>query len=176
MLTDFIIDSPQAGQETELSALAPPYEMPHNNNALSGAPLQSQTADLITILTNPETGITYKKAAQTTWILLKKTTVLLVYLSATVFALFVWLCGIGFQGGHYFREWLEVKPPSLGEVVYAMLRMFAFPFVKLYQWAMETVKKTLGLEVQFDSLKDEVDTTECVELLVNLDPAESEAA
>lgn len=176
MLTDSMVDSPQTGQETELSALAPLYEMPHNANALSGAPLQSQTADLITILTDPETGITYKKAAQITWILLKKTTLLLVYLSATVFALFVWLCGIGFHGGHYLREWLEVKPPSLGEVVYAMLQMFAFPFVRLYQWAVETVKKTLGLEVQFDSLKDEVDTTECIELPVKLDPAEGKAA
>ena len=171
-----MIDSPQAGQKTELGALAPLYEVPPKANALSGVPLQSQTADLITILTNPETGITYKKAAQTTWILLKKTTLLLVHLSVTVFALFVWLCGIGFQGGHYFREWLEVKPPSLGEVVYAMLQMFAFPFVRLYQWAMETVKKTLGLEVQFDSLKDEVDTTECDELLVTLDPADGKAA
>jgi hypothetical protein len=131
---------------------------------------------LITILTNPETGTTYKKAAQITWILLKKITLLLAYLSVTAFALFVWLCGIGFQGGQHFREWLEVKSPSLGEVVCAVLQIFAFPFVRLYQWAMETVKKTLGLEVQFNSLKDEVDATECDELLVKLDPADGEAA
>lgn len=172
---DPMIDPSQDGRKSELDALAPFYQVPPNAKEFSGVPLQSQTADLITTLTNPETKITYKKAAQTSWILLKKVALLLAYLSVTGFALFVWICGIAFQGGHHFREWIEVKSPSFGEVVFAVLQVVAFPFVRLYQWAIETVRKTLGLEVEFNSLRDEMNTPESDELPVRLTPMDSEA-
>lgn len=176
MMTDPIIDSPQDGQKAELDALMSLYQGNPNAQTFSGVPLQSQTVDLITTLTDPETKITYKKAAQTTWVLLKKVALLLAYLSVTAFALFVWICGIAFQGGHYFREWIEIDSPSFGEVVAAVLRVFAFPFVRLYQWAIETVRKTLGLEVEFNSLKDEMNTPTSDELPAKPDLTGSEAA
>jgi hypothetical protein len=149
------------GRKSKLDALAPFHQAPpHAKEEFSGVPLQTQTADLMTTLTDPETKITYKKAAQTSWILLKKAALLLAYLGVTGFALFVWICGIAFQGGHHFREWIEVKSPSFGEVVFVVLQVVAFPFARLYQWAIETVRKTLGLEFKFNSFKDEINTPE----------------
>jgi hypothetical protein len=158
MIIDSTIAHSQAVQKAETGGLMSLSAVNHASEASSGIPVQSQTADLIKTLANPETGDTYKNAATITWNLLKKTTLLLFYLSVLVFGLFVWLCGIGFQGGHYFREWIEVKRPSLSEVVCAVLRAIAFPFVSLYHWAATMVRQTLGWEVQFNSIQPDDET------------------
>jgi hypothetical protein len=157
MSTDPTMSASQEMQKAESSSLMPLYE-PHAEPA--GIPLQAQTADLIQSLTHPETGTTYKNAAALTWALLKKAGLWLAYLAVTLFAVLVWICGIGFKGGHNFREWIEVKSPSVEEVVCAVLRVVAFPFVSLYYWANAVVKKTLGWEIQLNSLKLDAETTQ----------------
>jgi hypothetical protein len=148
-----MIEQPVDAQKDGQAKLAIVSDSKRNLEASLGTPLQQQSAELIKTLSNPETSVTFKNAASTAWRLLKTLTAMLFYGSVTVFALVIWICGIGFQSGHYFRKWIEVESPSTNEIVCTVLRAIAFPLVNLYQWANAFVRESLGWEVQFNALK-----------------------
>jgi hypothetical protein len=136
----------QQNAKGELVQMAAP-----TNSSLSSlnGPLQYRTAELMRILSDQETGATYKHGLRTTLNLLKVTVALLFHLVLKGFALVVWIWGIGFQLGYYFRKWIEVTGPSADEIVCAFLWGTARPFVLLHQWATSF----LNLEDQ-DPLSD----------------------
>ncbi|NET37781.1 MAG: hypothetical protein F6K19_38205 [Cyanothece sp. SIO1E1] len=155
-----MINQPLDAQNDERNQLMMLSVTKRDAETLPETPLRQQTAELIKILATRETGIIYKDAAVTTLNVLKALAVLLFQLLVTAFAFLIWLWGIGFQCGHYFREWIEVKSPSVSEVVCVVLQAIALPFVSLYNWAAAFVRASFGWEVQFNCLESGTDTTQ----------------
>lgn len=120
-----------------------------------GTPLQRQTAELMKVLATGDTGTTYKNALVTSLHVLKIFAIWLFQVALTVFAVLVWLWGIGYQGGYLFRKWIEVNSPSTSELVCTVLKTVAAPFVRLYEWAADFVAVSFGWDVQFKCLETE---------------------
>ena len=110
-----------------------------------------ELSQLFSLLSADETSNTYQKAAEKTWLLLKKTIVLFLFVVCFIVALPIWVGGIGFQAGFKFRQWLETDQPSLEQIVYRMLEAIAYPFKQAYAWASWFVKQYLNWEVSFSS-------------------------
>jgi hypothetical protein len=129
------------------------------NSKVGQAPLTSvqRTAnDLWATLSEKDTGTVYQQAATKTWKLLKQTLALLFFLWMLLAAVIIWIWGIGFRSGLQFRTWLEVKQPTLNEIISAMLQfLLVWPLKGAVEWANEFVKKYLGWEVEFNPIESE---------------------
>lgn len=124
-MTEQLQGMPPASQ----SQLAP---SPVKDNIAS----KSLFAELTQLFSNPATGEPYKHSVETTVTLLKVTAVLLLRLGVTLFAMAIWLWGLGFQLGYYFRKWIEeTEDLSVDKVVCKVLWVVTRPFVRLHQWA-----------------------------------------
>jgi glucan phosphoethanolaminetransferase (alkaline phosphatase superfamily) len=127
------------------------------NSEVGQAPLasvQKKANDLWATLAEKDTGTVYQQAAAKTWKLLKQTIALIFFLWVLLAALIIWIWGIGFRSGLQFRTWLEVKQPTLDELISTILQVFfVWPFKWAVAWANEFVKKYLGWEIEFDPIK-----------------------
>ena len=126
---------PQGVQPDRQSQLAQLSPRQGDAAALTPAPIQQQSAELIRILSDQETGATYKSSLDTTVNLVKLTTALLLRSVITAFAAAVWVWGFGFQLGRHFRQWIEETGPSSEQIVCNLLWAVTRPFVALHQWA-----------------------------------------
>ena len=154
-MTDPIIDQPPVEQTEDSAQVIPLYRSQGDSETFIGTPLQRKTAELVKILATRETGSTYSDAAVTTLKLLKAFAAWLFQLSLTMFALAVWLWGLGFKGGYRFRAWIEEQAPSSEEIVCAVFRAMAFPFVVLYKWASAFGWSSLGLKDPLNAIATE---------------------
>jgi hypothetical protein len=101
-------------------------------------------------LSEKDTVVVYQQAAGKTWELIKQVFTVIFFLFSLVIALIIWAWGIAFQSGLNFRNWLEVKQPTLGEIVSALLIYLAWSFKHAYEWAASFIKKYLGWEIKFE--------------------------
>ncbi|MBE9013393.1 hypothetical protein IQ250_24680 [Pseudanabaenaceae cyanobacterium LEGE 13415] len=107
---------------------------------------------ILSLLSEPDTSTTYQKAAEKTWLLLKKAIVLFLFIGCFIVALPIWVSGVGFQYGFRFRKWLDTEQPSIEQIVNRLLEFIAAPFKAAYAWASWFVKQYLNWGVQFDSV------------------------
>jgi hypothetical protein len=103
-------------------------------------------------LLEKDTVVVYQQAAGKTWELFKQAIAVIFFLFRLLIALIIWVWGIAFQSGLNFRNWLEVKQPTLDEIVSALIKVFVWPLSHAYQWAGSFIKKYLGWEIKFDPI------------------------
>lgn len=119
----------------------------------------AELSELFSLLSASDTSTAYQKAAEKTWLLLKKTIVLLLFVFCLIVAMPIWVSGIGFQMGFKFREWLEKEQPSLEQIISRILDFVAYPFKQAYAWANWFVKQYLNWEVSFDPARSTAAST-----------------
>ena len=107
---------------------------------------------LCTTISEKDTVVVYQKAAGKTWDLFKQVIAIIFFLFRLLIALIIWVWGIAFQSGLYFRNWLEVKQPTLDEILSALRKVLGWPLNRAYKWAASLIKKYLGWEIKFDPL------------------------
>ncbi len=105
---------------------------------------------LCRILSEKDTVVVYQQAAGKTWDLLKQATAVIYFLFRLLIALIIWVWGIAFQSGRYFRNWLEVKQPNLDEITSALFKYLVWSAKRAYEWSASFIKKYLGWEIKFD--------------------------
>lgn len=110
-----------------------------------------EISQLLSMLKEDETSGTYQKAAEKTWVLFKRVVMLVLFTFSLIVALLIWLYGMGFQAGFYFRRWLEVERPPIEKVTSLILNYLSLPFRKAYDWANWFVKEYLHWQISFDS-------------------------
>lgn len=122
-----------------------------------------EISQLLSMLHEEDTANTYQKAAEKTWTLFKRLTMLILFTFSLIIALLIWLYGIGFQAGFYFRKWLEVERPPIEKVTSLILDYLSWPFRKAYDWAKWFVKEYLHWEVSFDDANSQPPTSTSTE-------------
>lgn len=70
---------------------------------------------------------------------------LLFLLLAVAFVLWAW--GLSFQTGRLFRRWMTLEKPDVGEALYKLGEIVAFPFAYASQWSQQKVKEYWGIEL-----------------------------
>ena len=103
-------------------------------------------------LNEKDTVVIYQQAAAKSWELLKQAIAVIFFLFRLLIALIIWVCGIAFQSGLNFRNWLEIKQPTLDEILSALFKVLLWSLNHAYQWAASFIKKYLGWEIKFDHL------------------------
>jgi hypothetical protein len=103
-------------------------------------------------LNEKDTVVMYQQAVGKTWEIFKQAMAVIFFLFRLLIALIIWVCGIAFHSGLNFRNWLEVKQPTLDEIVSALLKVLVWSSNHAYEWAASFIKKYLGWEIKFDSL------------------------
>ncbi|PSR16857.1 hypothetical protein C8255_15635 [filamentous cyanobacterium CCP3] len=136
--------------------------------ALAAGPLQHQTTELVRIFSDQATGETFKRSLGTALYVFKLMGALLLRLAVVGVAVVVWVWGLGFQLGYYFRKWIDNTSPTAEEIVCNVLWAIARPFVLLYQWA----NSFLGWEDPLKQLKQQLNSAPPTESEV---PAEAPA-
>lgn len=154
-------------QESQSSLVTLSHDSSVAKYPLQNNPVREQAGQLWAILSQDDTATTYQQAAVKTWKLFKQAIILIFFLFVLLIALVFLLWGIGFQSGRQFRRWLEIKQPTLDDLLYIMLEIIVLPFKRAFEWANSFIKKYLGWEIQFDDL--------CPEL-VTANPQESNPA
>ncbi|OUL35148.1 hypothetical protein [Nostoc sp. 106C] len=114
-------------------------------------PIQ-QAIQLWETLSQKDTVVVYQQAAGKTWDLFKQAIALISFSFFLLIALIIWVWGIAFQSGSYFRAWLEVEQPTLEQTISALLKFLLWPFERVYEWSSSFIKKYLGWEIKFNSI------------------------
>jgi hypothetical protein len=107
---------------------------------------------LFSLLRADDTSMTYQKAAEKTWALVKKTIVLLLFVLCFTLALPIWLAGVGGQAGFHFYKWIDETNPSPEQIADRIIQVLIVPFQRAYAWASGFVKAYFGWEISFDAL------------------------
>jgi hypothetical protein len=105
---------------------------------------QYQVDQLWAVLREENTADAYQQAGAKTWKLFKHLVALLLYVWLLLLAIVIWIWGIGFQSGYYFRKWISDEEPTSVEIVTACLKVLLLPFAWAYAWASEFVHSQLG--------------------------------
>ncbi len=122
-------------------------------------------------LNEKDTVVIYQQAVGKTWELFKQAIAVLFFLFRLLIAFIIWVCGIAFQSGLNFRNWLEVKQPTLDEIVSALLQVVVWSPNHAYQWAASFIKKYLGWEIKFDPLTPKSPATKPEETTASVAPS-----
>ena len=132
--------------------------LPIQDNPIQGA------IQLCTTLSEKETVVVYQEAAGKTWVLLKQAFFVIFLLSRLLIALIIWVCGIAFQSIQHFWNWLEVKKPTIRQILSKLGKILSQALVYVYEWAASLIKEDFGWEVNFDACcKPETPPTETQE-------------
>lgn len=105
-------------------------------------------------LSNAETIAVYHFAIAKTWDLLKRAAqlVLLLFLFAVTVA--VWLWAVSFHSGRSLRVWLEIKNPTLPELLTAVKNLFSQTLRSVWNWTRSQLKNQFGIEVNLPNLPE----------------------
>ncbi|OUL37352.1 hypothetical protein BV372_02865 [Nostoc sp. T09] len=103
-------------------------------------------------ISQKDTVVIYQQAAAKTWNLFKQAIALISFLFFLLIALIIWVWGIAFQSGSYFRAWLEVEQPTIEQTTSAFLKFLLWPFERAYEWSNSFIKKYLGWEIKFNAI------------------------
>ena len=121
-------------------------------------PIQEIT-QLLKALSEEDTSSVYQQAAIKTWRIFKLAITFITFLFLLLCALIIWFWGIGFKSGLHFRTWIEIKQPTLDEIIVVFLKIILWPFERTFDWANSFIKDLFGWEIKFDPLKPESTST-----------------
>ncbi|BAY90670.1 MULTISPECIES: hypothetical protein [unclassified Tolypothrix] len=121
-------------------------------------PFQEIT-QLFQTLFEEDTSSVYQKAGAKTWKIVKQIITVVTFLFLLLCALIIWVWGIGFKSGLYFRTWIETKKPSIDELIVAILKIILWPLERTFEWANSFIKDLFGWEIKFDESKAEPNST-----------------
>ncbi|MDZ7963101.1 MAG: hypothetical protein RMY34_35475 [Aulosira sp. DedQUE10] len=121
-------------------------------------PFQEIT-QLFKTLSDEDTSSVYQNAAVKTWKIFKQAITLITFLFLLLCALIVWVWGIGFKSGLYFRTWIETTKPTVDELIVVVLKILLWPFERTFDWANSFIKDLFGWEIKFDPSKPESTST-----------------
>ncbi len=138
-------------------------------------PVEGAIETLCNTISEEDTITVYQKAAGKTWNLIVQVIAIIIFLFRLSIALIIWVWGIAFKSGQYFRKWLESNQPTFNEIVYAVFEALGRPLNRLYQWAASLIKKYLGWEVNFEDPTAKSSTTKA-EDTTNTTPTTSNSA
>ena len=62
-------------------------------------------------------------------------------------AFVLWAWELSFQTGRLFRRWVTVEKPDMGEALYKLGEIAAFPFVYARRWSQQMVKEYWNIEL-----------------------------
>lgn len=120
----------------------------NNSQPVKCHPMQ-EVIQILATLAEENTVFAYQKVAVTTWEIFKQASNFIFFLFCLLIALIIWGCGIFFQSGLHFRNWLEVKQPTVNEMISLLLKYLIWPLKRAYEWADGYIKENLGWDNPF---------------------------
>ncbi|PAX53014.1 hypothetical protein [Brunnivagina elsteri] len=149
-------------QSPESSHSLPVLYKKDNSQSADYNPIQG-AIQLWATLSDKNTAVVYQQASSKTWQIFKQAIAVVLFLFALLIALIIWVLGIAFQSGQYFRNWLEIKQPNLDEIVSTLFKYLLLPLERAYQLSASFIKEYLGWEIKFDPLRGKSPATKLEE-------------